>query len=228
MRLLTGGNRGARLQLRRVDIHMEMTTRSTFLAMTLAISMYVGNVLADPSAEVAWLMKEPVTLFDQGIKRIDEHLQISRFDDSDPDFTPSPESAASPIGRRTPLVHYFYEENRIRLTLEIELKTGSLATVALCQSELLENQRTFFLEEQITDEVLTHRNRTREQQLASMARKWFAHEGYRRSGEPAGLDEAIARIMYLEVDLNLPDDRMPSVSCSMPLVGGDVKIVVRH
>ena len=204
--------------------------RIAIFATALSVCMYVGNVLADPSPEVVWLMKEPVTLFDQGMRRIEEELKALKdwYDPNDPEINSSSTTAKSPTKLLGRYVRYLYEENRIELVTLANLQAGSKATGELCQSELVEIQRRFFLGEYTKDKYVTHQKRTKDQQLAAMVGEWFAHEGYQRLSEPVGLGEAIAKLLFLELYLSPSEGGKASVSCSMPLRGGDVKITIRQ
>ncbi len=189
----------------------------------LCLVMISSYAWAEPSADVKWLMDDPVTIFDLGMKRADETLHeavndmIAAHDDI---LVGSSSHFAS--------ARYAYGQNSIELTVGAFLAEGVKApTAERCQKLVNDLQDRLLIAEAVTDQrrqQLAQPPRTSEARAASLVARWFSHQGFERTNRPAGLDNKIASLMQINAELFLPSESGPSVVCSMPLAGDIVTV----
>lgn len=164
------------------------------------------NVLADPSPGVGWLMKEPVTLFDRGMRNMEKELGRAvknlRF--------PGQDVVINPI------TSYFFEINSITLLVFLS-KVYKNFKVPQCH---------IFLEAIHKDLLLYAPSGTSTKNKAYfMINHWFSHEGYKKNSRPKSLSSEVAEI--ITIGINADHDDGSRVYCNIPFVGGFIKAGIR-
>jgi len=196
----------------------------SFSEVLLCLIVFSSGAWAEPSADVKWLMNDPVTIFDLGMKRADEALR-----EAVNDLMAAHDDILETSSSHFASVQYVYGQKAIELTLGAFLGEGAnLPTAERCQKLVNDLQDRLLAAESVTDQrrqrLSQEPPRTSEARAASLVARWFSHQGFERTDRPAGLDARIAGLMQLNVQIFLLSDSRPSMVCSMPLAGDIVTI----
>lgn len=193
----------------------------------LCLVLVSSPAWAEPSAEVKWLMNDPVTIFDLGMKRADEALHKA-VDDLIAGHDEILETSSS----RFASAQYAYGQNSIELTVGAVLAAGAKAPTAEgCQKLVNDLQDRLLIAESVTDQrrdgLAKGPPRTSEEKAGSLVARWFSHQGFERTNRPAGIDDKIASLIQINAQVFLPADNEPSIVCSMPLAGDVVSVTIK-
>jgi hypothetical protein len=197
---------------------------SKVLLCLVVISSYAR---AERSVDVKWLMDDPVTIFDLGMKRADDALH-----EAVNDMIAAHDDILAGSSSHFASARYAYGQNSIELTVGAFLSQGAVApTAERCQKLVNDLQDRLLIAEAVTDQrrqqLAQEPPRTSEAKAASLVARWFSHQGFERTDRPAGLDNRIASLMQINAEVFLPSESAPSVVCSMPLAGDIVTVRTR-
>ena len=190
----------------------------------LGLVLMSSYAWAEQSAEVKWLMNDPVTIFDLGMKRADEALHKA-VDDLIAGHDDILEASSSHFAS----AQYAYGQNSIELTIGAVLAEAAKAPSAeRCQRLVNDLQDRLLMAESIIDQRLPQGPpRTSEQKAGSLVARWFSHQGFERTNRPAGIDDKIASLIQIKAQVFLPGDTEPSVVCTIPLAGDIVSVTIK-
>jgi hypothetical protein len=193
----------------------------------LCLVLMSSHARAEQSAEVKWLMNDPVTIFDLGMKRADESLHKA-VDDLIAAHDDILETASS----RFASAQYAYGQNSIELSVGAFLGEGAKSpTAERCQKLVNDVQDRLLIGEAVADQrrqqLAQEPPRTTEARAASLVARWFSHQGFERANRPAGIDDKIASLIQIKAQVFLLADSEPSVVCSMPLAGDIVSVTIK-
>jgi hypothetical protein len=190
----------------------------------LCLILISSQAWAEQSAEVKWLMNDPVTIFDLGMKRADEALHKAVDD-----LIQGHDEILATASSRFASAQYAYGQNSIELTVGAVVAEGAKTPTAEgCQKLVNDLQDRLLIAESVTDQrrdrLAKGPPRTVEEKAGSLVARWFSHQGFERTNRPAGIDDKIASLIQINAQLFLADDSEPSVVCSMPLAGDIVTV----
>ena len=187
----------------------------------IGISSYAW---AEPSADVKWLMNDPVTIFDLGMKRADEALH-----EAVNDLIAAHDDILETSSSHFASAQYAYGQNSIELTVGAVLAEGAKVPAAeRCQKLVNDLQDRLLVAESVADQrrqrLSQEPPRATEAKATSLVARWFSHQGFERTNRPAGLDGKIAGLIQVNAEIFLHSDGRPSMVCSMPLAGDIVTV----
>jgi hypothetical protein len=193
----------------------------------LCLVVISSQAWAEQSPEVKWLMNDPVTIFDLGMKRADEALH-----EAVTDMIAAHEDILAGSSSHFASAQYAYGQNSIELTIGAVLPEDAIApTAEACQKLVNDLQDRLLIAESVADQrrdrLAKGPPRTSEEKARSLVARWFSHQGFERTNRPAGIDDKIASLIQINAKVFLPADTEPSVVCSMPLAGDVVSVTIK-
>lgn len=148
------------------------------LLIILVIFLTPITALSEPSNSVAYLMKEPISLLEWGLYRIEDYLNTSQLTDLDLIYKPKAH------------VDYNWNKNLIEIKLILHPKYQSLSKVGsknYCRSALTDLKEIFGY------------GYDKEVREIFGIKRFFEHKGFSKTNEPKNLTEDIETITQLTV-----------------------------
>lgn len=145
-----------------------------------------GAAKAEPGPIGKWLMREPLTLWDMGMMRIEDATEAAAattFDNHSRDTFP--------------LASYSWEENEISISAWVVGFTGPI-NHQTCNSFRRRFVRALIGYAPDTAKVDDTQLKT---EIVGQIEWWFSHSGWQKTARDKKLGEKMSRIIYVEVDL---------------------------
>ena len=157
---------------------------------------------ADPSPGIRWLQNEPVTLFDWGMRNMEESLKKA-----------SKVVQSTLEGTLMQATNYDFTKNSITLWIVISFPKQNY-TSQDCKDALTNVHRWLLVQ---------LGNETDEKKKAYViVNNWFSHEGFKSSDRPKNLEKDIAELTTFKISANHKDGS--GISCTIPLTGGPISV----
>ena len=158
-------------------------------ACVVGISLFhTGQIAAEPSKVVSWLMDNPLTLWDRGIIILEE----------------AADRVTSNVAKETAdafaEVAYDWDHNEIRISLYMVDFKGDLS------HEKCNEWRAHFINEIFRLRLAREHTQVRRAMLIVRISTWFSHKGFSTKGRDKNLGEKLARIIFVQTMLRTGDD----------------------
>ena len=191
------------------------------LALAAVLVLVAGTAHAERSEGVVWLMDQPASLFDWGMRSIDEHADTVK------EYATKP-AVASKVMPDNHVVswtrggYYNLKTNQIVISFSINTSTSELRKGEACFAALNALRNLFFQRAGYRDFDANN-----DEQRIAYARKlmsrFFSHEGIIFPNRPKNIGEELADMTVFEVAYSRREG-LPGISCSVPLAGNAITV----
>ena len=163
----------------------------------LIILLFVPSVNAEPTNTIKYLMNEPVSMLDWGIKCLNENLKVNPYS-----------SHPLQINKIFPDARAFYnwDLNRITITLTYFDPDNSIPD----------------MEEDKLKKIVKEKTNIFKLRVKNLLLNCFTHSGYQSQNHPVNLTEEIQKVVSIESSVTLLKTKRNSLRGKSPLMSSEI------
>ena len=191
------------------------------LALAAVLVLVAGTAHAERSEGVIWLMDQPASLFDWGMRSIDEHADTVK------EYATKPAVASKVMPDKhvvswTRGGYYNLKTNQIVISFSIHALKPELRKGEACFAALNALRNLFFQRAGYRD-YDANNDEQRVVYAQKLMGRFFSHEGIIFPNRPANIGEELANMTVFEVAYTRREG-LPGISCTVPLAGNAITV----